>query len=884
MQRRDFLMGLGSALVLLSSTNLICSAQQQGESAATRPMDQPIYPAQNTNEADLLQQCAPFLALSIDAIKALIPPQGGFLFSGCPNCQGGTGDDNLAWNIALGDKIECKYCKVVLPNEKYPNNGSVSIETPLKTQQVFNYHQTAAGKRYWFEARRWFDQRHTLEQATYLLAQLYRLNPVKHRAAGERCVAILTGFAAAYPAYVIKYENPGTDKMFLPYGKPVKEAFGQAVGSDYAARWSAWRYIDLSTPMLLAYDQLAGKDIVSAAERQEIEVTLFGGMAKFVADNELAINNMSPTIWRSQAIASNVLSQPGIATDILPGIAFMLRTDFTYDSFWKEGTLSYHRQTVGGFQNVLDALYPPGISPPKGDTLAAEVFQSIKVMDDFRLPNGHWAAINDTWGEEKYRGEAITESRPHLLPGMGYGILGLGKNEKQVQAHLKFTGRYGHTHYDSLNLLLFAGGHELVTDMGYTHNKSRPWASSTAAHNTVTIDQHNQALGTEPRNALGNLHLFNTSDESFQVIEASATEAYPGLATEYKRTLITVQTPGKATYVVDIFNVAGGAQHDWMLHGTIDAPQKIELLSASGQPLPAAQPASLLPNGFEFTPAKSEVDYPLIQQGPWAFGHFRDVTKTSSAATVKATFAIDGQPGKGLQSWIIGSPNTDLFTARSWSVRGVTDQAKLDEKLRSSLIVRRHGNASRFVAVHTALDSGLNIRSVSAQPWPGKGFLLKIEHGGGTDTILYQPESRLNSGLIEGQAIQFDGRIALIRGDITKPQLKAIGGSTLQIGRKVLKNTSASAKLLGVKGNRLVVEGAFKIAPGEVVIVQHGGGQTSAFHVVKTEKAGANTSIQTSEPAVFAMNANGSLKMQFFPHLQLMGPHRVTTNALASQT
>jgi len=885
MLRREFLKGVPPTL-LLFSLGLHTTSCVMGAETGTQSMTAPIYPAQNTNREDLEKLCAPFLALSVEELIALVPPQGGFLYSGCPNCSGGSGDDNITWNLSLGDKVQCQYCKVVLPNQQYPYNEQVEVETPTGGKQVFNLHVDAKGKKYWLEAKGWYMQRHILSNATYDLAQLYRLDPVQYAGAGQRATAIMARFAEVYPEYIVKFEYPSRDKIFMANEDRASGYRSKAgSGAGYAAKWSAWGYTDLPVPMLLAYDQLVGAALVTAAQRQLIEKDLFGGMLDFVGGHtSLVLNNMSPTLWRSQAIASNVLNRPDVTKNILPGIRELLRTDFFYDGFWNESTVSYHIQTAGGFQNVLEALYPGKNAGWDVDFLKQshpEIYLAMNATKKFALPNQRYAAVNDTWGEDKRRVAKMEESSPHLLPAMGYGILGGGTGEQQWQTHLNWTGRFGHHHFGSLNLLMFAQGKELISDIGYTHTKARPWTTATASHNTVVIDQLNQERGEEPWNARGNLLLFNTDDAGFQAVEASAPQAY-SKANDYRRLLANVQS-GDVHYVVDVFNVSGGSAHDWLLHGSVDDNQILELATFDNVALPLQPVASLLPAGYEFEPPVAEKDTPKIHEGPWAYGHFQQVRQHQTPQNVKATFRYTDNPAQGLQSWVIGEVGTTYSTTRSWCSRWVKDQAKLDETLRSSLIVHRNKATNRFVAVHVPFTDQTAVRQVTSLPWANGGIALKIEHTHGTDYVLVQNEGVAHSGQLEGQTVHFNGRVALIQVRNNQAQLKIIGGTKLQYQDKTIESIVPVSRLVSVKDNVLTLEGDFKAKAGDVVILKHNQDNTSALHVKSIRNNGNRTEIETEEPPVFITQADGSLKMQFFPHAVLVGPHTVSTTPLASQ-
>jgi hypothetical protein len=890
MPRREFLLGAGAAFLLTSESAKVLAAVEAQDGSTPIGAAAPgvsLYPPQLDNENFLLEQCAPFLLMNAAEIAALAPPQGGFSYCGCPNCDGGTGDNNIGWNVALGEKVQCRFCNEILPSEKYPENKQVEIQMPVDGVQVFKYYQSADGKKYWFQARRWFEQRTFLEKGAYALAQLFRVDPMKYAEAGKKSAAILERFAEVYPNYIIKYEYPSREKFFITGGNSAEDLAVLGNQADYAAKWSSWGYTDLSASLLLAYDQLATADFMGADSRRKIETALLGGMANFVGTHgALPVNNMSPALWRAQAIAANVLRRPEIAANILPAMRGLLREGFTYDGFWEEGTVSYHQQTAGGFQNVFDALYPPA------STLTVEAYwariplefrRALRANDIFRLPNKKYAAINDTWASENYRGERIEKSTPHLMPGLGYSILGLGEKENQGQAHLKWSGRFGHHHFDSLNLLLFARGKELVSDLGYTHTKARGWASSTAAHSTVLVDEKNQAAGEAPFKARGDLLLFCAHDPNFQATEAKAEDAYPNLVSQYRRALLSVQISDDVRYIVDIFQVEGGSRHDWILHGSADENQEIELRTESGEQLAQQPIPSLLPADFKFEPAQREGDLPSIFNGPWALGHFRDIAQGRSDATVIATFREKSRSSGGLQSWILNAPQSTFSTARSWNVRGAAeDQAKLDDFLRASLIVRRNGAANRFVAVHVPFEKESPVRRVTQLSWPGNGVALKIETANATDYVLYQPDGAERTGKIENHDVRFSGRCGQIRIADNQTTLKMIGGGKLQFGKHAIGSTALAAPLLQVQDNAFTVRGRFEIAPGEIIIIRHGDGRTSAFHVAKIQTQGGSTVIETQEPPTLAGDAKGALKMLFSPHADLAGPHLVTADVLTT--
>lgn len=146
-----------------------------------------------------------------------------------------------------------------------------------------------------------------------------------------------------------------------------------------------------------------------------------------------------------------------------------------------------------------------------------------------------------------------------------YGLAMLRSARQPVQWSLFYGPSPGHGHYDKLNIELFALGRRLLPDLGYPQfaaDDPEPpgWSRNTICHNTVVVNARRQ-LTVRP----GTARTF-ASLPGLQVVEVDAPEAYEGLTTLYRRTLVSVDTPAGA-YGVDIFRVRGGRQHDYSLHG-----------------------------------------------------------------------------------------------------------------------------------------------------------------------------------------------------------------------------------------------------------------------------------------------------------------------------
>lgn len=163
-------------------------------------------------------------------------------------------------------------------------------------------------------------------------------------------------------------------------------------------------------------------------------------------------------------------------------------------------------------------------------------------------------------------------TRSHLIGQKGLGILRAGTGKQQQALLLRFGPTLNHGHWDDLNLNYFARGYELTYDLGYgsgaTHT-AHGWAKQTASHNLVVVNEQPQG-GTGETG--GSLHLFSDLP-TVKLVEASSEASY---ATEgvtlYRRTAALINgvsgdgASASDAYLVDIFRVAGGTQHDYMFH------------------------------------------------------------------------------------------------------------------------------------------------------------------------------------------------------------------------------------------------------------------------------------------------------------------------------
>ncbi len=129
-----------------------------------------------------------------------------------------------------------------------------------------------------------------------------------------------------------------------------------------------------------------------------------------------------------------------------------------------------------------------------------------------------------------------------------------------------------------MNVNLYGLGREISYDPGYgwAHHRTG-WAHATVAHNLVAVDEKNQPLA--PAGSGGSLQHFCQSP-GVRVVSADDPAAYAAQGvTRYRRTLALVDLSPGRSYLLDIFDVNGGRQHDLSHHfaGSLSTTEGITL-------------------------------------------------------------------------------------------------------------------------------------------------------------------------------------------------------------------------------------------------------------------------------------------------------------------
>ncbi|MDA0337261.1 MAG: heparinase II/III family protein [bacterium] len=151
------------------------------------------------------------------------------------------------------------------------------------------------------------------------------------------------------------------------------------------------------------------------------------------------------------------------------------------------------------------------------------------------------------------------------LNGYGLAMLRHGTGEQRRAAWLYYGRNTGHGHRDRLNYGLYYRGMDLLPELGYPEYadgkwpKRAGWTTNTISHNTVVVNRRAQ-----DNSWVGRCRLF-ASIAGVRVIEVGCAEVYAETS-DYRRTLAVIDVSASASYLVDVFRVAGGDDHVLSLH------------------------------------------------------------------------------------------------------------------------------------------------------------------------------------------------------------------------------------------------------------------------------------------------------------------------------
>ena len=606
-------------------------------------------------------------------------------------------------------KLKCPVCERVFPENDFEGWNTEGLAgEPESGEQIIDRGLGWVGpdgRRYWFVPYYIFWQRwvkdiiggmETLGRA-YLLTGDARY--------GHACAVMMAKVAAEYER--LDYATQGYHEgRFGIAGRISDRIWTTGDDTRIATAYDAIYPIFDEDPALLAFLRAQGID----DPRGTIEQGMLNVMARDVMGGRMAVGNMGMhqrTLCTLAIVLDNDDPDLGPTTEEMrtwlmsgPGRV----EDLLWNGFWRDGmgaesSPSYSSSWVRNFYEIADLLPRIGVEIWDNPKLRKMADIGIDMAVNGRWgpdigdcggpggggPVGRWtevlgqaftqygdprhaqllAAQNarsrdlfEDWFDEAAVAQAVEEHGPEIdyrtrdIGGYGLAILEAGEGESARGLSLYYgSAAGGHGHHDRLNIEMWALGRAVLTEDGYPYPFTRPdfwrWRfTDTHKHYCVVVDET-----TQRTQYAGRLNALVTTP-GVQVVDASAEIVYPDQVSLYRRTAALVDLSPESSYLLDIFRVRGGSQHDWCFHG----PIFFDLALDGGELGPTQEHGTLAgPNvsfgerppanvqgGFALNlltaePMLTGEDYRTLSENAWVLFNFSPLTKLDGASMTCAT-------------------------------------------------------------------------------------------------------------------------------------------------------------------------------------------------------------------------------------------------------
>ena len=842
----------------------------------------------------------------------------------CPTGDAGS----LVWTPDRPDELRCSKGHVVDPFRIYPPTGVFRIEGPRGEMQEYPYHDAPDGKRVYLNGEYMDSQRvRHLAQAARTLGRLYSATGDVEYA--RRAAAVLYDFARAVPHWPkIHRGRPGvvgpkrfrTVTEYTVYASIWYDKYhtGLVAGPDALAL--AYDFV-INAPVWDDLDKLAPNGDARAAIEHDLFLYTVKDAIRYdirYPKTSSALSNYIPYQIRGMICIGRAVGMPELVHYAYWKLRQLVQKTLMADGVFPESP-SYARQHVYGMARACPLANGHTDPPDFVSTVDGERFEkldmtrdlpelrrALEALETMVYPDDSYIMVHDTWSKLVSKGHPAPEkTRPLIYPSFGHAALARGERKRanQIQAHLHYSGNWGHDHDDMLGFILWAYGEELISDIGYAHTY-RHFSDRSSGHNLVVVDRSTQGRVTDHGRLLG----WHPAEGDVQVVEASGPGVYPQCSV-YRRALFLIPLGEMDNVIVDIFTVTGGATHEWMAQGSCMSRQSLEVS------IPTEFFAdSYSDDGKPFTPpAHNEYVKQRIRHGlhphrlsedepdPW-YGVFRDVHRGRIGGPFVATFASKDRSLPDVRLHILEPTDADVYTCtvpslrRCWTQAARGEDHSLVEKFRMpKLVIRRDGQNlhGRFVVVWEP-TRGTNVLTEVKLLSPGNPNFVALEiraRAGGsaaTARVFYgaDPSKRESVG-----GVEFQGRYAIVvtnargrraslydcayfrDGDLVvttrrRPPLAVEGVSQLDEDEYVIRLRGTWDDVLQGK--------PVELGRPELAFLRIGDGQR-VFPIRAVETKGRRTLLRcTRNPGFTYDSESGALKDTFSPFLTYRGEAEVT--------
>jgi hypothetical protein len=547
-------------------------------------------------------------------------------------------------------KVKCPVGGEVYPTNDFEAYFKAGRKEKLDTTQPYlddGYGWLdAEGNRYWFVGYYVFWQRWRRDVISGVanLARLYLRTG--DAAVGHKAGVMLARLAQIYPQ--MDYSTQAYHNGKWPAAIPGKIL-------DYI--WEVGNTATFATAFDDAYDALGEPALVEFCRAKGIEnptefirVNLVEEGARAVMDGKLHSNmTHQATLLHLAKVLDNEDPAKGLTTQqmvdwVMWGggeMGTLLYNGVTRDGAGSENTPGYNGIWWSSFYDLADKLRPLGYDlwadgrlkrmsdyyidvtvagdyapstgdcngniPPQGKIWDEANFRrAFREYGDERFakvlirmgvdPKALYPGISDEEAEQLRERAKDLGLRSRDLGGWGMSILDAGSGERAHAVTMYYGSQGGwHGHLDRLNIEYLARGVAFTPEMGYPAHwghKADLWTRGSPSHNIVMVNgepQHGKPAG----------HLNSLAESpTFRLMDASAEVVYPEMVSQYRRAVAMVEAGDGDAYLLDVFRVSGGEQHDYLMHGLGDCAVRTRGI-VFGEPRPGTLAGEEIPFGAE---------------------------------------------------------------------------------------------------------------------------------------------------------------------------------------------------------------------------------------------------------------------------------------------
>lgn len=850
------------------------------------------------------------LALTPQELAALVPTQAGIHFCRCPACDAPESDDPLTWSARTPDRLTCKRCGVIVPDDRFPAPDDKkkvpeeSVEVLPGIIHKYPYHDVEAekqrypGERLYLNARRDDAAREFLARAA-----LYAAVKQSEQAPGQadprlaRLVAtLLIRFAQVYPAYATHCDQPLSAKYFDRADLAPPYRSGYSTG-----KWCWTGSQDIPLNLVIAYDLVrddpafreVGRILGEPNPAGKVERDLFRRSALFVRMQPEEANELALQADRGLLAVGILLNDPAIVNDASARLGRLAERGFSHDGVWGQGSLYAHRRVVTQLDGWLDRLLASddraridGVANLPAFTLARRAeAASLPDRQATEIAQASWPSAPPT----------LATRSPAFLGGAGIARLSIGDADNALDLELRSLEIPAANRIDRQSLRLSVGGRLVLGDLSASPPTRSGYEFASVSRNTVVIDGLNQreSLANAAHHVPSGNFLFFAADPDFQVASLEDPHAYWQSATRYRQTVVACAGP-KARYMLSVFEVHGGLQHDQLFH-TSPGSMASWGLSVPGQPAVG----TLLAPGLSFVATDRPGENRWFVQ---SYGELKLASRgrqngpSTATLTAPAGPAGSGLPAAGLRLHFLGDTPSDALVASEPDPDRSLSTAEVEGPERRVLILRRRSAdgatlRTTFVTLFepTTGDDApaiVNIRRVEARD----AVLISLETPDGPETILVslKPGSPVSAKLLDGRVLSTDG-LAVRLG----PQgLALAGGTYADIPGQSARQRSLTGKLVHLVPRQspetpgyFETNGAIpdpESLVGRALIVRHGDGTTRGWTLKRVISERRGSRLYVNEELGFNLDPRtGVARYLKDPGESFAGPHTFTVERIA---